>query len=195
MKPVISDHLRHQLDLWRKRWRLSESTVLVACALLVGLTSGVGIWLFKRLIDVAHLLFFGMAGANLSRLGTWTVFLVPVMGGVIVGLISHFVIGEERFHGVSGIMNAVAFEGALFPALYLAPSAFALVGMAAVLAGAVHAPLTAIILLFEMTGDYRIVLPLIFSTTVSLVISQRLQKDGSYVRGLARAGIRLERRR
>ncbi|HTG82413.1 MAG TPA: chloride channel protein, partial [Geobacteraceae bacterium] len=68
-------------------------------------------------------------------------------------------------------------------------------GMAAVLAGAVHAPLTAIILLFEMTGDYRIVLPLIFSTTVSLVISQRLQKDGIYVRGLARAGVRLERRR
>ena len=169
--------------------------MLVACALLVGLTSGVGIWLFKRLIDVAHLLFFGVAGANLSRLGTWTVFLVPVLGGVIVGLISHFVIGEERFHGVSGIMNAVAFEGALFPALHLAPSAFALAGMAAVLAGAVHAPLTAIILLFEMTGDYRIVLPLIFSTTVSLVISQRLQKDGIYVRGLARAGVRLERRR
>jgi chloride channel protein, CIC family len=44
---------------------------------------------------------------------------------------------------------------ALFPSLHLVPSAFALVGMAGGLAGAVHAPLTAIILLFEMTGDYH----------------------------------------
>lgn len=83
----------------------------------------------------------------------------------------------------------------LFPGLRIEPAAFALVGMAAVLVGAVHAPLTAVLLLFEMTGDYRIILPLMFSVAVSLTISQRVARDSVYTLGLARHGIRLERGR
>ncbi len=83
----------------------------------------------------------------------------------------------------------------LFPQLGLLPAAFAMVGMAALLAGAVHAPLTAILLLFEMTHDYRIILPLMFSVVISLLIAQRLQRDSVYTLGLARKGIRLERGR
>jgi CIC family chloride channel protein len=83
----------------------------------------------------------------------------------------------------------------MFPGLGISPSAFALVGMAALLAAAVHAPLTAIILLFEMTNDYHIILPLMFAVGVSLVLSQRLQKDSVYMMGLARHGIRLVRGR
>jgi hypothetical protein len=103
--------LQEQFQRWRKVWRPSETTILAASALLVGLTSGIGIWIFKRLIDLAQLFFFGIAGAGLTRYSAWLIFLVPVMGGAVVGLISHFLIGEERFHGVSGIMKAVAFEG------------------------------------------------------------------------------------
>ncbi len=83
----------------------------------------------------------------------------------------------------------------LFPSLGIDPRAFALVGMAAVLAGAVRAPLTAVILLFEMTNDYRIILPLMFAVAASLLISQRLQRDSVYGIGLARHGIRLDRGR
>ncbi len=82
-----------------------------------------------------------------------------------------------------------------FPGLGIDPRAFALVGMAAVLAGAVRAPLTAVILLFELTNDYRIILPLMFSVAVSLLISQRIQRDSVYGIGLARHGIRLDRGR
>lgn len=81
----------------------------------------------------------------------------------------------------------------LFPDLGIVPGAFAMVGMAAVLAGAVHAPLTAIILLFEMTNDYRIILPLMFAVVISMVLSQLIQRDSVYTLGLRRAGIRLER--
>jgi CIC family chloride channel protein len=83
----------------------------------------------------------------------------------------------------------------LFPGMVVNPAAFALVGMAAVLAGAVHAPLTSVILLFEMTSDYRIILPLMFAVAVSLLISQRIEKDSVYAMGLARHGIRLDRGR
>lgn len=83
----------------------------------------------------------------------------------------------------------------LFPGLGLTTPAFAMVGMAAVLAGTVHSPLTAIILLFEMTRDYRIILPLMFAVIVSMLISQAIQRDSVYVHGLALKGIRLERGR
>ena len=56
-----------------------------------------------------------------------------------------------------------------------------MVGMAALLAGAVHAPLTAILLLFEMTNDYRIILPLMFSVVVSLLVSRSLQHELCYM--------------
>lgn len=83
----------------------------------------------------------------------------------------------------------------LFPGLAIQSPAFAMVGMGALLAGAVHAPLTAILLLFEMTHDYRIILPLMFSVAVSLLIAQWLRRDSAYTLGLARKGIRLERGR
>jgi len=83
----------------------------------------------------------------------------------------------------------------LFPFLNIVPAAFAMVGMAAVLAGAVHSPLTAILLLFEMTHDYRIILPLMFSVVISLLISRHFESDSVYMLGLARKGIRIERGR
>jgi CIC family chloride channel protein len=83
----------------------------------------------------------------------------------------------------------------LFPGLNIVPAAFAMVGMAAVLAGAVHAPLTAILLLFEMTHDYRIILPLMFAVVISLLISKYIESDSVYMLGLARKGIRIERGR
>ncbi len=51
------------------RLQLSESSMMGGAALLVGLTSGAGVWLFKRLIDLAHGLAFDGLGAALSPLG------------------------------------------------------------------------------------------------------------------------------
>lgn len=56
-----------------------------------------------------------------------------------------------------------------------APPAYAMVGMAAVLAGSARAPLTAILLLFELTRDYRIVLPLMAAVGLSIWLVERLK--------------------
>jgi len=444
MKSALSA-ITANLTMGLDRYQPPETVVLGGISIMVGLASGAGVWLFKQLINLAHGLAFGTIGVTLAGLGNWTIFLVPVLGGFVVGLILHFFIGPERHHGVSGIMEAVALAGGrlryqriplktcaaalaigsgasvgpedpsvqiganlgsmlgqllrlsdervrtlvaagtaggiasafnapiagiffsleliigefggnalgavtlaavtaavftqaiagpepafhipayafhsvwelplylglgvltgpvaalyirliyrcqdifgawaaphwlkpaaaglvvglvgiflpqvfgvgyetieqalngtpvtvtlllvllvakliltpvsigggfpggvfapslflgamlgaaygqvaayLLPSFGIAPPAFALVGMAAVLAGTVHAPLTAIILLFEMTNDYRIILPLMLAVVVSLLISQRLQPDSVYVLGLARKGIRLERGR
>ncbi|NJN55001.1 MAG: chloride channel protein [Anaerolineae bacterium] len=81
----------------------------------------------------------------------------------------------------------------VFPSLHITPAAFAMVGMAAALVGAVHAPLTAILLLFEMTNDYHIILPLMLSVMFSLLLSQWIEKDSVYTLGLARKGLRIRR--
>ncbi len=120
------------------------------------------------------------------------VILTPVSigGGFIGGVFAPALFIGAALGGAFGMISA-----RLFPGLGLSPAAFALVGMAAVLAGAVRAPLTAVILLFEMTNDYHFILPLMFAVAVSLLISQRIHRDSVYALGLARHGIRLDRGR
>jgi CIC family chloride channel protein len=83
----------------------------------------------------------------------------------------------------------------LFPTVTAVPGAFALVGMAAVFGGAARAPITAIIILFEMTDDYRIILPLMLATVVSTILAEHLSKESIYTLKLSRRGIHLERGR
>ena len=115
---------------------------------------------------------------------------VSIGGGFPGGVFAPSLFLGATLGGAIGLL-----AGRLLPGLGLTPQAFAMVGMAAVLAGTVHAPLTAIILLFEMTNDYRIILPLMFAVMVSLVVSQRIEKHSVYGLGLARKGVRLERGR
>jgi chloride channel protein, CIC family len=82
---------------------------------------------------------------------------------------------------------------AIFPGVPAPPGAYALVGMAAVFAAAAHAPITAVLILFELTGDYRIILPLMLTVVVATVLAQRLLHGESiYTLKLTRRGIRLQ---
>ncbi len=85
--------------------------------------------------------------------------------------------------------------GSLFPAWVADPSAYAMVAMVALLAGAIHAPFTATLLLFEMTRDYRIILPLMAAVSLSALISERLQPGSLYTEALRQRGLRLARGR
>jgi len=77
----------------------------------------------------------------------------------------------------------------LLPAGITAPAgAYALVGMAALFAGAAHAPITAILILFEMTDDYKIILPLMLASVVSYLIAAKLSPDSIYTIKLRRKG-------
>jgi CIC family chloride channel protein len=80
-----------------------------------------------------------------------------------------------------------------FPGAIASPGAFAVVGMAAVFAGAAHAPFTAILIVFEMTNDYRLILPLMAGVIVSLTISQRVQPESIYTLKLVKRGIHWKR--
>ncbi len=83
----------------------------------------------------------------------------------------------------------------IFPNLAAGPGPYATVGMAAVFAAAARAPLTAILIVFEMTDDYRILLPLMGAVIVSVVIAQSIHPESIYTLKLVRRGIRLFRGR
>lgn len=80
-------------------------------------------------------------------------------------------------------------EFAPFPTA--APGAYALVGMGALFAGIVRAPLTSVFMIFEVTQDYQILVPLMVANLLSFAISRRFQPVPLYEALLAQDGVRL----
>jgi len=83
----------------------------------------------------------------------------------------------------------------IFPDMNIPPGAFALVGMAALFAGTAHAPISAILLLFEMTGNYKILPPLMITCVISAILVRWRLKHSIYTLKLARKGINIEKYR
>ncbi len=73
------------------------------------------------------------------------------------------------------------------------PGAFAVVGMAATFAAVARAPLTSIIIVFEITGDYGLVLPLMLASSLATVLADRYHPATAYTIPLMREGIHLTR--
>jgi CIC family chloride channel protein len=71
------------------------------------------------------------------------------------------------------------------------PGAYAVVGMGAMVAASTHAPITAILIIFEMTGDYAVIVGLMVSCILGTVIAQRLRRESIYTIKLLRRGIDL----
>lgn len=90
-----------------------------------------------------------------------------------------------------GAMLGTAFGwglSALFPSAGVDPRTWALVGMGAFLAGTTHAPLTAAVMVFEMTLDYGVALPLLVGSGISALVATRLAADSVYTEALRRGG-------
>lgn len=103
--------------------------------------------------------------------------------------------------GTGGVFTPALFIGAtlggaygvalrdLLPGAEFAPGALAVVGMAGLVAGATHAPLTAIMMVFEMTGDYGLMLPLMLTSVLAYGIARRLHPESIYTEWLVRRGV------
>ena len=102
--------------------------------------------------------------------------------------------------GSGGIFSPALFLGAtfgaaygvllklIFPHLPISPSAFAVVGMAGVVGSATGAAITAIVMIFEMTLDYQMILPMTITVAISYGVRKFLMKDSIYTLKLARRG-------
>src|SRR5438045_9466737 len=79
----------------------------------------------------------------------------------------------------------------LFPDYTASPGAYALVGMGTAFAGIVRAPMTSVLMIFEMTQDYSVIVPLMISHLISLFVSSRLQREPIYEALAVQDGIHL----
>lgn len=173
-------------------WRFPDLLKPAAGGLLTG---AVGLW-FPQVLG-AGLEFIGESISSGSAVLGLALALC-----VVKILATSFTLGSGNSGGVfapalfSGAMLGQAFGGMahrLWPELTAGPGAYALVGMAAFFAAAAHAPITAVLIVFEMSGDYRLILPLMFATVISTLLSERLHPESIYSLKLVRRGIHLER--
>jgi len=94
-----------------------------------------------------------------------------------------------------GAALGAAFGGlvhSLFPAFTATPGAYALVAMGGLVAGTTRAPITAIIIVFELTNDYHIILPLMITCIISTILSSKLSRESIYTLKLLLRGINLK---
>jgi CIC family chloride channel protein len=95
-----------------------------------------------------------------------------------------------------GAMLGTAFGtivNSFFPDIAASPAAYGVVAMAAVFSGAARAPFSAILIIFEMTGAYSIILPVMISVGVSTVLARHLSRESIYTLKLIRRGVDIGR--
>ena len=101
------------------------------------------------------------------------------------------IFGPSLFLGamLGGTIGTVAHN--LFPHYVATPGAYALVGMGTAFAGVVRAPMTSVVMIFEITRDYAVIVPLMISNLVSYFVASRLQRKPIYEALAQQDGIHL----
>jgi CIC family chloride channel protein len=125
----------------------------------------------------------------------------------LVGLLAAKVLATSLtmwIGGSGGVFAPSLFMGAMLgsaygaiahdalPHLAAAAGAYGLVGMGAVFAAAARAPITAVLIIFELTGDYRVILPLMIAVVVATAIANAATRDTIYTLKLRRRGIDID---
>jgi CIC family chloride channel protein len=190
---VISVAFTKLLLSMRARFlRFPQKTVWfqpVTGGLLVGLMG----WFVPQVLGVGY----GFVGEALNGRMAFQLMMMLVVLKLIAVTTSYAsgnaggIFGPALFIGamLGGTVGTVAHR--LFPAYTAMPGAYALVGMGAVFAGIVRAPMTSVLMIFEMTQDYAVIVPLMIANLVSLFIASRLQREPIYEALAAQDGIHL----
>ena len=161
----------------------------LAGGLLVG---GIG-WFVPQVLGVGY----GYVGDALNGNMAFKMMLLLVVLKLVTVTTSYAsgnaggIFGPALFIGamLGGAVGTVAHH--LFPAYTATPGAYALVGMGAAFAGIVRAPITSVLMIFEMTQDYAVIVPLMIANLVSLFIASRLQREPIYEALAVQDGIHL----
>jgi CIC family chloride channel protein len=161
----------------------------VAGGLLVGVIG----WFVPQVLGVGY----GFVGDALNGRMAFKLMVLLVVLKLIAVTTSYAsgnaggIFGPALFIGamLGGTVGTVAHH--LLPGYTATPGAYALVGMGAVFAGVVRAPMTSVLMIFEMTQDYAVIVPLMIANLVSLFIASRLQHEPIYEALAVQDGIHL----
>jgi CIC family chloride channel protein len=156
-----------------------------------GLILGAASLVFPQILGVGY----GAIDMALAQKMAWWLLLLLVLVKILATSIT---IGSG---GSGGIFAPSLFLGAmaggffgfvvhqLFPGVTASPAAYSIVGMGAVVSATTHGPLAAILILFEMTGNYKIILPLMLACIIATIASRQFLRDSIYTLKLARRGV------
>jgi chloride channel protein, CIC family len=158
-----------------------------------GLLVGVMGWFVPQVLGVGY----GFVGEALNGRMAFRLMALLVVLKLVAVTTSYAtgnaggIFGPSLFIGamLGGTVGTVAHH--LFPAYTATPGAYALVGMGAVFAGVVRTPMTSVLMIFEMTQDYAVIVPLMIANLVSLFIASQLQHDPIYEALAIQDGIHL----
>jgi len=160
-------------------WRPAIGGVLAgSCAALLPEIAGNGYEPLNLLIDgeftvgFVLLLLFGKCFATAASVSSGSpggVFTPTLLIGGATGFLFAWALGHVALIGPTG--------------------GYVLVGMAAATAASTHAPLMAAVMVFELSGDYAIALPLVIATALATLVSRRLRRDSIYGAELRQRGI------
>ncbi|UCD86622.1 MAG: chloride channel protein [Desulfobacterales bacterium] len=163
-------------------------------AVLGGLMLGIMGLLFPHILGVGY----PAIDLSLMQKLSWWVMLFLVIFKILSTSITIGSGGSGGIFAPSLFLGAMAggFLGTvvhhIFPEVTASPGAYSIVGMGAVVSGTTHGPMSAILILFEMTGDYKIILPLMIACIIGSVASGQLLKDSIYTLKLARRGVNIK---
>ena len=158
-----------------------------------GLLVGVMGWFVPQVMGVGY----GYVGDALNGRMAFNLMLLLVILKLFAVTTSYAsgnaggIFGPSLFIGamLGGSVGTLAHH--LLPTYTATPGAYALVGMGAVFAGIVRAPMTSVLMIFEMTQDYAVIVPLMIANLVSLFIASRLQEEPIYEALAVQDGIHL----
>jgi chloride channel protein, CIC family len=180
-----------QHDLWQ-RFTLPRPAKTAAAGAIVGCVAVFLPEIMGTGRDTMNAVLAGEAGLSLIAL-------------LVLGLVKMATTATSLAGGfVGGIFAPTLFVGTMLGAAYgqivtsLAglrigsdPQVYAIAGMAGMMAGVVRSPITAIMMVFELTNDYRLILPIMLTTVVCMYFAQRFEPSGMYILALKRQGVRL----
>jgi CIC family chloride channel protein len=141
-------------------------------------------------------LILGLSGLLMQKL-SWWLLLVLIVVKIMATSITIGSGGSGGIFAPSLFLGAMAggFFGAVvnqfFPTVTASPGAYSIVGMGAVVSATTHGPLSAMLILFEMTGNYKIILPLMLSCILATIFAGQLMKDSIYTLKLSRRGVNI----
>ena len=150
--------------------------------------------LFPQILGVGY----GAIDLSLAQSYAWWLMLVLALCKILATSITIGSGGSGGIFAPSLFVGAMAggFFGAIvhnfLPSVTASPGAYSIVGMGAAVSATTHGPLTALLMLFEMTGDYKIILPLMITCIISNIVGRQFLKESIYTLKLMRRGINLE---
>ncbi len=197
--PVSSLFIRTvywQHELWHHYVRLPRPFRTMLAGALVGVVAMFLPQIMGPGKEVLRAVFSGEASFALHTLLALAAAKLLLTGVSIAGGFVGGVFAPTLFVGV---MLGAAYGqilAALLPGMMSdTPESFAIAGMAGIMAGVVRAPIMAILLVFELTGSYQAILPMMLTTVICVFVVERIGPAGIYTLGLLRQGIHLQQGR